>query len=330
MLTSLFLLVLGFAFLIKGADWLVEGASTLAKRLGISDLAIGLTIVAFGTSMPELMVNLVASVQGDADIAIGNVVGSNIANILFILGCSAALAPVVVRRSTVLKEIPFSLLAVAMLLVMANDTIIDGYARSELSRSDGLALIGFFIIFVAYTMNLPRMGGEETPTTRSGTLASSGQIIIGLVALVTGGKLAVDSAVIIAGLLGVSEVLIGLTVVALGTSLPELVTSVVAALKKKADIAVGNIVGSNIFNIFWVLGISAVIRPIPFLPAADLDLFVLALATIILFFVIHDGWIGRRLFLWWRQRELYVIRRWEGLLMLATYAVYIAYIGWRG
>ncbi|HBH19528.1 MAG TPA: sodium:proton exchanger [Candidatus Peribacter riflensis] len=331
MFTTLALLIIGFAFLIKGADWLVSGASALARKLGVSDLAIGLTIVAFGTSMPEFMVNMIASLQGNSDIAIGNVVGSNIFNILLILGLSALIAPIIVQRSTTLKEIPFSFLAVLMLLVMANDVFVDGYARSELSRSDGLAFIGFFVIFLIYTMNLPHAGESvATPEATKGTWTSVALIVLGLTGLVLGGKFTVDSAVAIARVLGLSEALIGLTIVAVGTSLPELATSMVAARKKNADIAVGNIVGSNIFNIFWILGVSAVIRPIPFTPAANFDLWVLVAVTVLLFFLIHNGWLLRRIFLWWKQRAHYVIRWWEGAIMVACYCAYIGYIVWRG
>ncbi|MDD5623776.1 MAG: calcium/sodium antiporter [Candidatus Peribacteraceae bacterium] len=332
MLTAIPLLILGFAFLVKGADWLVDGASALAKRIGVSDLAIGLTIVAFGTSMPEFMVNMVASVQGNSDIAIGNIVGSNIFNVLLILGISALIAPILVQRSTILKEIPFSLLAALMLLVMANDTFLDGMTASFLSRSDGLALIGFFLIFLIYTMNLPRNGEAPSAGTkeRKGLFVSSLLILLGLAALIIGGKFTVDSAVTIARTLGLSEALIGLTIVAAGTSLPELATSTVAAYKKNADIAVGNIVGSNIFNIFWILGVSALIRPIPFPPAANFDLWVLVGTTVLLFLLIHNGQPIRRAFLWWRQRDRYIIRGWEGTIMLVCYAAYVAYIGWRG
>lgn len=332
MLSPILFLIIGFVLLVKGADWLVDGASALARRIGVSDLAIGLTIVAFGTSMPEFMVNMIASVQGASDIAIGNVVGSNIFNILLILGVSAIIAPIVVQRSTTLKEIPFSFLAVVMLLIMANDVFVDGYARSELSRSDGLALIGFFVIFLIYTFGLPRNGEEtqaQTDTQRS-MLASTLFVLLGLAALIAGGKLTVDAAVTIARTLGLSEALIGLTIVAAGTSLPELATSTVAAYKKNADIAVGNIVGSNIFNIFWILGVSAVIRPIPFTPAANFDLWVLVATTVLLFFLIHNGWLWRRVFLWWKQRTRYVIRWWEGAIMLVLYVAYVAVIAWRG
>lgn len=332
MFYALFLLIIGFALLVKGADWLVDGASSLAKRFGVSDLAIGLTIVAFGTSMPEFMVNMVASVQNASAIAIGNVVGSNIFNILLILGVSALITPVIVQKSTIRKEIPFSLLAVFMLLAFANDVALDNTSTSFLSRAEGLGLIGFFAIFLIYIAGLPRPKEEPTLAAgaRRGSWASSFLILLGLAALIAGGKLTVDAAVEIARSLGLSEALIGLTVVAAGTSLPELATSVVAAYKKNADIAVGNIVGSNIFNIFWILGVSAIIRPIPFAPAANFDLWVLVATTVLLFFLIHNGWLWSRVFLWWKQRERFIIRRWEGAVMLVCYCAYVGYIVWRG
>jgi cation:H+ antiporter len=331
MFYALFLLIIGFALLVKGADWMVEGASSLAKRLGVSDLAIGLTIVAFGTSAPELVVNVVASAQGASDIAIGNVVGSNIANILLILGVSAMITPVVVQRSTVRKEIPFSLLAAVMLYVMANDTIVDGYAHAELSRSDGLALLGFFVIFLVYTAGLQLSGrgkeNEEKPVSLPRAII---MVALGMGALIAGGKLTVDSAVTVARTLGMSEALIGLTIVAVGTSLPEFATSAIAAFKKKGDIAVGNIVGSNIFNIFFILGVSAIMRPLPFSPASNTDLIMVIVASVLLFVTIHNGFAMRRIFLWWKQQNKYIIRRWEGALMLACYCAYVGYIVWRG
>ncbi|MFH0851242.1 MAG: sodium:calcium antiporter, partial [Candidatus Peregrinibacteria bacterium] len=289
-----------------------------------------LTIVAFGTSMPELIVNIVASAQGASSIAIGNVVGSNIANILLILGISAIIAPVVVQRSTILKEIPFSLLAAVVLFLMANDVLVDGYARSELGRGDGFILLGFFLIFLAYTFSLHQPPPQEGPAKHHTNFVSVGLITVGLLALISGGKLTVDAATAMARLLGLSETLIGLTVVAVGTSLPELATSAVAAFKKRADIAVGNIVGSNIFNIFLILGVSATIRPLPFSVASNVDLGMVVLATVLLFFTIHNGWLTHRLLFWWKQRTHYIIRQWEGALLLITYITYIVYIVWRG
>lgn len=325
-LIPILLIIIGFALLIKGADWLVEGASSIARRLKVSDLVIGLTIVSFGTSAPELVVNIFASLKGNADIAIGNIVGSNIANTLLILGAAAAIAPMVIQKSTVFKEIPFCLLASLMLFLMANDAIIDGYNISELGRGDGFVFIGFFIIFLYYTFGIRKTsvddGGEEfTKETRS-VLLSILMVLFGLIGLVIGGELTVRGAVEIATSLGVSESLIGLTIIAIGTSLPELVTSVIAALKHKPDIAIGNIVGSNIFNILWILGVSALIRPLPFLPAINTDLLIMIGTVLVLFLFIQTGHIHQRLF-FWRYKGERMLARWEGLIMLSLYFVYI-------
>lgn len=331
MLLSLGFIIAGLVLLVKGADWLVEGGGAIARKLGVSELAIGLTVVAFGTSMPELTVNIISSFQGANDLAIGNVVGSNIANILLILGITAIIKNIDVQNSTVWKEIPLSLLAAILLLVMANDHIVDKYPVSELSRSDGLAFLSFFIIFIWYTFGMAKkemMNGHEHEE-KKGTLLSVGMLIAGIAMLILGGKLAVDGAVSIATLLGVSQAVIGLTVIALGTSLPELATSVVAATKGKSDIAVGNIIGSNIFNIFWILGISAVVRPLTFEPALNTDIIMAILATITLFFAVHTGYLNKRL-LFWKQHEHHVIERFDGIIMLCMYVMYIGVIVWRG
>lgn len=331
MLMPLVYLIGGFILLIKGADWLVEGASSIAKRLGLSNLMIGLTVVSFGTSAPELIVNIVASFQGSADIAIGNIVGSNISNTMLILGITALITPLAVQKSTVLKEIPFMLLASITLLIMANDMVVDGYAQSELSRSDGMAFLGFFIIFLYYTFGMRHHGVlEEGHSKPKMTLGRAWMIFtVGLVCLGAGGNLAVEGAKTIASILGLSEALIGLTIVALGTSLPELAASIVAAKKGKADIAIGNIVGSNIFNIFWILGVSAVIKPLPFQPALNTDLLTVVGSTALLFFLIHNGGLHHRLLLWWKQERDYILNTFEGGVLLAGYTVYICYIVYR-
>lgn len=328
MFVAIMFLVGGLALLVKGADWLVGGASSVARRFGVSELAIGLTVVAFGTSLPELTVNIFSSVNGAADITIGNIVGSNIANILLILGIAGIIAPLAIQTSTVWKEIPFALLAAVLVLIMANDHIVDLYPVAELSRSDGAALIAFFLIYLWYIFGMGGVGGDEIQQPAS-ALKAIGLISIGLVALVSGGKLTVDGAVTIARQIGVSEALIGFSVVAIGTSLPELATSVVAALKRKSDIAVGNIVGSNIFNIFWILGISSIVNPLPFRPAFTLDIAVMIGATVLLFFVVHRGLPHQRL-LFWRQRKDHVIEKFDGWAMLGCYAMYMAFLIWRG
>lgn len=330
-LISALLIIGGFIILIKGADALVDGGSSIARRFGASDLVIGLTIVSFGTSAPELLVNIFASFRGSADIAIGNIVGSNISNTLLILGTCAVITPLAVQRSTVMKEIPFSLLASFVLLVMANDALVDGYGISELSRSDGLAFMGFFIIFLYYTFGISQGGNHEEYTKAQMPLwKASGLFVGGIIGLAIGGEFVVRGSIDIALLLGVSEKLIGLTIVALGTSLPELAASGMAALRGKSDIAVGNVVGSNIFNILWILGLSATIRALPFEPAMNLDLLIVALSTFLLFLFVHTGHVHHRLLRWWKQKEGHQLDRWEGIVLLSLYIVYIGYVGWRG
>lgn len=316
------LFIIGFVLLVKGADVMVTGASALAKRLGVSALVIGLTIVAFGTSAPELVVNLLASLNGNTDIAIGNVVGSNIANILLILGISAIIYPLAVQEGTAWKEIPFALLAILVLFFMASDSVLNGDVSSVLSRGDGLVLISFFVIFMYYIFGVAKKtpaqeDNAEEPIPDLSSFRSIGMIVGGLVALVIGGKWIVDGAVSFASMFGVSQSLIGLTIVAVGTSLPELATSVVAASRKQADIAVGNVVGSNIFNVFWILGISATIAPLPFAETLLRDVLLATLVTLALFLALF---IGKR----------HTLDRWQGALFVAMYIFYIGYLILRG
>ncbi len=312
------LFIIGFIFLVKGADFLVDGAAAIARQLHISDLAIGLTVVAFGTSLPELFVNVVASLKGNSAIAIGNVVGSNIANILLILGISALIFPLAVTRGTVWKEIPFSLLAALVLFITANDALLDGSGAPVLTRSDGLVYMGFFCIFIYYTASIATdINGldDRRPTGQPVLIKSIAFILLGLTGLVVGGKWIVDGAVALAAGFGMSESLIGLTIVAVGTSLPELATSVSAAFKRNADIAVGNVVGSNIFNVFFVLGISAAIKPLPFQPKNNLDVGLVVVASLLLFLFMFTG----------RRRSL---DRWEGAIFVLLYASYTGYLIW--
>jgi cation:H+ antiporter len=316
---TLVLFIVGFVLLIKGADYLVTGASSLAFKLGIAPLVIGLTIVAFGTSAPELVVNLLASFSGSTDIAIGNILGSNIVNILVILGITAIIFPLTVQKSTVWKEIPFAFLGVVVLAFMASDALLDGAATSVLSRIDGLLLMSFFAIFLYYIVGIAKQSPDDTQEKPADlSLMRSGLLIAaGLVGLVIGGKWIVDGAIVFAQSLGVSEALIGLTIVAIGTSLPELATSVVAALKKNVDIAVGNIVGSNIFNIFWILGISAFITPLPFAPAMTTDILVTLGASLLLFLALF---VGKR----------HTIEKWQGFAFIGLYVLYVVYVISRG
>lgn len=310
------LIPVGFVLLIKGADIFVEAASSLARRLRVSDLAVGLTVVAFGTSLPELAVNTTASIQGNAGITIGNIVGSNICNILLILGVAGVICPLVVTRSTVWKEIPMSLLAAVVVGVAANDCLIDGAAASVLSRADGLILLCFFGIFLYYTAGIARnfQGVESAVPKATLSLKRIGVMIaIGFVVLIVGSQWVVDGAVKMATALGISESVIGLTVVAVGTSLPELATSAAAAYRKNPDIAVGNVVGSNIFNIFFILGISAVIRPVPFAPGSNFDIGALVISSVLLFLCMFTG---RR----------HVLERWQAGVFLVGYILYILII----
>ena len=303
---------IGFALLIKGAGLLVEGASSIARRINVSDLVIGLTVVAFGTSTPELFVNLIASLKGNTDIAIGNVLGSNISNILLILGVSSLIYPLTVGKGTVWKEIPLGLLAAVLLGVMANDRFIDGANVSALTRIDGLVFIAFFIIFLYYSFSIAKHieGTEEhVPSKEHGWSKSLIMVFSGLVGLSLGGKWIVDGAVHMARSLGMSESLVGLTIVAVGTSLPELATSATAAYKKNVEIAVGNVVGSNIFNIFFVVGISALVKPLPFQSKSNIDIGVVILASLLLFLFMFTGHTRR-------------LDRWEGAAFIFLYACY--------
>ncbi len=316
MVLNIILLIIGFALLIKGADWLVDGASSLAKRLKIPTLVIGLTIVAFGTSMPELIVNILASLRGNTDIAIGNVLGSNISNILLIVGIASLIYPLAVKTSTVWKEIPLALLAVVALAILANDKLINRSAINIIDVSDGLILGLFFLIFLYYVFEISRHKNEssEEPTIKQLSVTKSILLVVsGIIGLSLGGNWVVDSAVNLAKTWGVSQSLIGLTIVAIGTSLPELFTSVVAALKKNSDIAIGNVVGSNIFNILWILCVSAIIKPLPFSDTSNVDLLVTAIATILLFSFTFVG----------KKR---IIERWQGGLFVIGYIVYIIYL----
>jgi cation:H+ antiporter len=308
------LFVLGFVLLIKGADFLINGAVSVSKALRISNIVIGLTVVAFGTSAPELIVNIFASITGRNEIAFGNIIGSNIANIFLILGIAAIIYPLKVQKNTVWREIPFSLLAAVIILIMGNDVIIDGYGANEISRTDGLTLLGFFAIFMAYIFAIARDTPQEiTEEYRKMSVTKSVMFVIaGIAALTLGGKWIVEGAVFISDTLGLSQSFVGLTIVAVGTSLPELATSIVAALKKQNDIAIGNVVGSNIFNIFWILGLTSVIKPIPLTSGNNLDMLMAIFASFLLFisiFIFRSHMVGRT----------------EGFLFVLIYIAYISY-----
>lgn len=290
------MLVGGFAILIVGANYLVDGASSLAKKLNISNLIIGLTVVALGTSAPEMTVSVYSAYQGESDIALGNVIGSNIINVLAILGITATIYPLSVQSSTVWKEIPFSLLAAVLVSVFANDVLLNGDPQSSLSRTEGIALLGFMAIFLYYTFDV----AKKSPPNDLNNLVKEYPLIItlvmivgGLIMLVLGGKWLVDGAVAIAEGLGMRKSVIALTIVALGTSMPELATSLVAALKKQADIAVGNVVGSNIFNVFFILGTTAVIEPLAIKGITYIDFLVCITSSLLLFLFAYNNKISR-------------------------------------
>ena len=307
-------LLIGLALILIGANALTDGAASVAKRFHISPLVIGLTIVAFGTSAPELTVSVVSALKGSAGLAIGNVLGSNVFNCLMIVGCTAAIVPIQISKGTLSKEIPLCLLAAIVLFICANDPLINGLSTNSISRGEGLLLLCFFAIFMGYTFAIAHNGQAKEsniPTLSFGR--STFYIIGGLTGLIYGGQCFVDGASGIARSLGVSESVIGLTLVAGGTSLPELATSVVAALKKNPEMAVGNVIGSNLFNVFFVLGCSASITAMPVQGISLLDLGMHIVACLLLFI------FG----LFFRQRT---ITRIEGIALVACYIGYTTYL----
>lgn len=309
------LFVLWFVILIKGADFLVDGASSVAKKFNISSIVIGLTIVSLWTSMPELVVNIFSSLSGNTDLAIGNIIGSNISNILLILWVSAVIFPLTAKINTIRKEIPLWLLAIIIIGVMANDIILDWATTSLLSRTDGLVLLWFFIIFLFYTFWLAKNGKKEVDEkikvfpNRKSIL----YIILWLGGLTLWGTWIVDGAVHIATLLGWSQAVIGLTIVAIGTSLPELAASAVAAYKKQSDIAIGNVVWSNLFNTFWILGVSSSISPLPFNNWNNIDILVNIGASLLLFIAMLTG-------------KKYILQRRQWIFFICLYIAYLTYL----
>jgi len=311
------LFVLGFVLLVYGANWLVDGAASIAKKRGISNVVIGLTIVAMGTSTPELVVNVIASLSGAHDVAMGNVLGSNIANILLILGVSAVIFPLVVHVNHGYEkikfgfEIPVAILGAIIIGIMANDHHITGSGNSEISRWNGIVLVLFFLAYLAYTFKFANNGNDDDLDVKLLPVWKSVFMIpLGIGSMALGGHWIVDGAVEIAGIFGMSEAIISLTIVAVGTSLPELATSVAAAIKKNPGIAVGNIVGSNIFNVFFILGISAIVSPIRFNPVMNFDILVALFTTLLLF-----------MFMFIQKPN--ILQRWQGGAMVFLYAVYV-------
>ncbi|MCM1028857.1 MAG: calcium/sodium antiporter [Pseudoflavonifractor sp.] len=317
MLISILSLVGGLALILVGANLLTDGSSAVARRWGVSELVIGLTIVAFGTSAPELVITLMSALRGSTELAIGNVVGSNIFNVLVIIGAVAMVRPMRVGRSTMCNELPMVFLSSLALLAIGNGVWLDGDPEAEISRVSGLLLLLFFAIFMRYTFHQARAGAaqpaEGPAKGNMGGAKATVWIVAGLAGLIFGGNLFVDGASAIASAMGVSEAVIGLTIVAIGTSLPELATSLVAATKGKADLAVGNVIGSNIFNVFLVAGAGAVVRPLQFGSIGNVDL--LTLAGACLLFWAFGRWGGQR-----------VITRAEGAVLLVGYVAYTAYL----
>lgn len=309
------LLIIGFALLIKGADLFVNGSSNIAKLLRVPTILIGLTIVAFGTSSPEATVSIIAALEGNADVALGNVVGSNILNITLIVGVTAFLYPLRVESETIRKEIPFTLLASVALLILMSDIALQESSSNLLTRSDGFILLLFLSIFMYYLIEIglkSRKEKADEPVPEDIRWGKNILItILGLAAIIFGGDLVVDNGTEIAYSLGMSETLVGLTIIAIGTSLPELVTSISAALKKESEIALGNIVGSNILNILFVLGGSATISPLATNNKMFIDVILMIVLTIILLVFSRTSFrIGKR----------------EGFVLVAAYIIYLVYI----
>jgi cation:H+ antiporter len=308
-------LILGLVLLKQGASWFVDGSAGLAKKLNVSELAIGLTVVAFGTSAPELVVNIFAVTNGNDEIVISNVIGSNLFNLFVILSLAGLIIPLNVKSSTAWKEIPFSFFALLMMFVLANDRFIFNHTHGVISRTDAAIMLMFFVLFILYVYK--QLKKEHRETEKINTALANYKIalliLIGLAGLIAGGKLVLDNAVKLAQLLQLSEKIIGLTIVAAGTSLPELATSIVAAAKRSSDIAVGNIIGSNIFNILFILSISSLVRPVRFDPSFNLDIYILAGGSALLFIAMYTG----------RRRR---IDRWEAMVLILMYGIYMVYM----
>lgn len=321
MVVSILCLLGGLVLILLGANYLTDGASALARKMGVSDLMVGLTVVAFGTSMPEFVISLVSAIDGSAELAIGNVVGSNIANILLIGGLTALVHPIPVEKSVMTREIPMVVIASIALTAMACAPFLDGQGLSALiDRADGIILLLFFVVFMRIMLSGAKAAVPNDPSEQQGAEKKSLKLWLaivyiagGLAGLIFGGQWFVDGASDIAKAMGVSEALIGLTIVAVGTSLPELATSVVAAAKGSTGMAIGNIVGSNIFNILFVLGATAVVRPLSSGGISYVDYCVMTLSAIIFWIM---GWlVGKR-----------TITRGEGALLLGLYAGYMTWI----
>lgn len=303
MIFDILFIILGVALVLFGADKLTEGAAALARRMNVPEIIIGLTIVAAGTSAPELFVSLVSALNGTPDLAVGNVVGSNTMNAMLIVGAAAVVAPMTISPSTVKKDIPFSIVASVLLILIAYDAL--------LGRVDGIILLLGFAAFMTYTLTQAKSGGNEAVKETSPVWKNIVYVLGGLVGLVVGSNMFVDSASDVAYALGISEGVVGLTIVAGGTSLPELATSVVAARKGQSAIAIGNVIGSNVFNILLILGLTATISPLEIEGITTIDLAVMLLSVVLV---------------WLFSRTRYTVERWEGALLLGLYLVYVGWL----
>lgn len=320
MLIDILLIIAGAVLVMVGADKLTDGAVGIARRFSIPELVIGLTIVAFGTSLPEFVVSLFASINHSPDLSVGNIVGSNIFNTLMILGCTAMVTPIVVGRSSVWRDIPFNLLITIVFVALILDSLTDASQPNLLSRTDGLVLLAFFVFFMYNMLSRARHKSAASADEGSGDASSAEApasvgklvlfVLLGLVGLIVGGEIFVRGARSIATELGVSEAVIGLTIVACGTSLPELATSIMAARKGSSGIAVGNVVGSNVFNVLWILGACSVVTPLPAMGLTMVDY-----ATLVVSMVLF----------WLFARTGYRIARWQGFFL---FAVFVAYMVW--
>jgi len=317
------LFIIGFMILMKSADLLIEGSSAIAKKHNVPDIIIGLTVLSFGTSLPELLVSIVSNVAGKADLAVGNVLGSNISNTLLVLGVAAIIAELPINKNTIRAEIPFSLVVILIVGFLANISIIGSSTELYITRFEGFILLFFFVLFIVYILHISKENNEipgeddidfeHLPSIKKSYLF----ILLGIIGLYFGGEWVVEGAVTIAKYFGVSEAFIGLSVVALGTSLPELVTSAVAAYKGRADMAIGNVVGSNIFNAVWILGVSSIINPLKYNPINNIDIVVVVLSSV-------------ALFLAFLLPKKFTIGRLKGIILTLLYFVYIGFLIYRG
>lgn len=303
MIFDILFIVLGVAIVLYGADRLTEGASALARRMNVPEIIIGLTIVAAGTSAPELFVSMMSALNDTPDMAVGNVVGSNTMNCMLIVGCAAMVAPMTISKSTVKKDIPFSVAASVLLLLLA--------VNGSLGRIDGIILLLGFAAFMTYTLMQAKTGGSETIKEASPVWKNILFLVVGLAGLVIGSNVFVDHASNLAISLGISEGVVGLTVVAGGTSLPELATSVVAARKGQSAIAIGNVIGSNVFNILLILGLTATISPLEIEGITTIDMVVMLLSVTLV---------------WLFSRTRYTVERWEGALLVGGYLIYLGWL----